>query len=155
MGIAHREETPEIREEAREFLRNHKKMVLSVLDIEKHPNASLVLYTSDDFTIYFGTLRSFGKYSALTADPHIALAIVQEGIDPLQVLDMQGVVEEITEEETRVTLNWFVLQNTAKYYVKDAEDFVMFKIKPTHIRWLDATSGDLQICDLTPKSNLE
>ena len=93
--------------------------------------------------------------SALTADPHIALAIVQEGIDPLQVLDMQGVVEEITEEETRVTLNWFVLQNTAKYYVKDAEDFVMFKIKPTNIRWLDATSGDLQICDLTPKSNLE
>jgi general stress protein 26 len=108
-----------------------------------------MLYAADDFTIYFGTRRSFGKYKALKAKPHVAVAVVQEGIDPLQVLDVQGVAEEVAEEDIGKTLAWFVEKNTSKYYVKDAEDFVMFKIQPTCVRWLDATSGDLQVCDLS------
>lgn len=148
MAIAQREETDEVREEAGDFLKNHKKMILTILDKEKHPNSSLLLYAVKEFTVYFGTRKAFGKYKALNADPHVAIAVVQEGIDPLQVLDIQGVAEEIPEEDTAETLEWFTRVNAAKYYVKDAEDFVMFKVKPTCIRWLDAMSGDLQICDI-------
>lgn len=148
MSISEKKETTEVRKEAGVFLQNHRKMILTILDKEGHPNSSLLLYVVDDFTIYFGTCRSFGKYAALKSDPHVAVAVVQEGIDPLQVLDIQGVAEEIPESETKEKLEWFVSKNTSKYYIKDAEDYVMFKITPTCIRWLDAMSGDLQICDI-------
>ena len=148
MSIVKKSETSKKRKEAIEFLNGHKKMVLTILDKEGHPNSSLLLYAVDEFTVYFGTCRSFGKYAALKADPHVAVAVVQEGIDPLQVLDIQGIAEEIPEEETQDRLEWFVSKNTSKYYIKDAEDYVMFKVKPTCIRWLDAMSGDLQICDI-------
>ena len=135
--------------EALNFLKRHRKMVLTVLDIEKYPNSSLMLYAVDnDFNIYFGTCQAFGKYKALQADPHVSIAVVQESIDPLQVVDMQGVAKEITHEQTQELLAWFVEQNPAKYYVKDREDFVMFKIVPSGVRWLDATSGELRIHDL-------
>ena len=148
MSIHSKHETEEVRKSASDFLQNHKKMILTILDEEKHPNSSLMLYAADDFTIYFGTCRSFGKYQALAADPHIAAAIVQESIDPLQVLDVQGIAEEIPESETKKTLEWFLSKNTAKFYIKDAPDLVMFKIQPNCIRWLDALSGDLQVCDI-------
>lgn len=148
MILPNNEETKEIRSVASEFLTGHKKMILTILDKDGHPNSSLLLYAVDDFNIYFGTRKVFGKYAALHADPHVAVAVVQEGIDPLQVLDIQGVVVEVPEEETKEKLEWFVSQNTSKYYVKDADDFVMFKVKPTCIRWLDAMNGDLQICDI-------
>ena len=139
----------ELKAEALEFLSAHRKMVLSVLDKEKHPNSSLLLYvTDDDFNIFFGTCTCFGKYKALQADPHVSLAVVEESVDPLKVFDMQGVAEEIPHDKTHETLEWFVSKNDSKYYVKDRDDFVMFKIKPTKARWLDASSGELQMHDL-------
>lgn len=149
MSVAQKEETAEVRKEAIEFLDSHKKMIMTIIDKDGYPNSSLLLYAADDFTIYFGTRKAFGKYSALMVNPHVAVAVVQESIDPLQVLDIQGAVEEIPEDQTKETLEWFTGKNSSKYYVKDAEDFVMFKITPRCIRWLDAMSGDLQICDLS------
>lgn len=139
----------ELKTEALAFLNHHRKMVLTVLDKEQHPNSSLMLYAvDDDFNVFFGTCECFGKYQALKANPHVSLAVVQEERDPLQVVDMQGRVEEIPHEKTQETLAWFTSKNPAKYYVKDAEDFVMFKIAPSGVRWLDATSGELEMHDL-------
>ncbi|NQV92972.1 pyridoxamine 5'-phosphate oxidase family protein [Candidatus Kaiserbacteria bacterium] len=111
-----------------------------------------MLYAVDDnFNIYFGTRKSFGKYNAILADEHVSLAVVEEELDPLRVVDIQGSAEIIPEEQTQELLQWFIEKNTSKYYVKDAEDFVMFKIKPDGVRWLDATSGDLEIHDIECK----
>ncbi len=148
MQLLNNTETTEVRSEASQFLIDHKKMILTVLDKDGYPNSSLVLYVADDFTIYFGTRRAFGKYAALTTNPHVAIAVVQESIDPLQVLDIQGIAEEIPEAETKKTVEWFMSKNTSKFYIKGAEDLVMFKIKPLCIRWLNATSGDFQVCDI-------
>ncbi len=140
---------PEIINTVKDFLNTHKKMVLSIKDINGHPNSSLLLYViDDDFNFYFGTCRCFGKYAALKADPHVAIAVVGERVDPLRVVDVTGVAEEIPEEKTAEMLEWFTSKNDAKYYIKDREDYVMFKVKPNHIRWADATSGDLHIYDL-------
>ncbi len=139
----------EIIKEALDFLNTHRKMVLTILDENKHPNSSLMLYAVDNnFNIYFGTCKSFGKYSALKTDGHVSVVVVQEEIDPLQVVDVIGVAEELGESETKERLKWFIDKNPAKYYVKDAEDFTMFKITPSGVRWLDATSGDLEIYNL-------
>lgn len=136
-------------EAARAFLDAHRKMVLTVLDEAGHPNSSLMLYAADNnFNIYFGTRASFGKYKALMADNHVAVAVVEESLDPLRVVDIQGMAEQIPNTALADTLEWFSRKNPAKYYVKDAEDFVMFRIVPTGIRWLDASSGDLQMYNL-------
>lgn len=142
--------SPEVITEAKTFLNSHHKMVLTVLDQDRHPDSSLMLYAIDDeFNFYFGTCKCFGKYKALSAYPHVSMAVTQELLDPLQVIDAKGIAEELSPEETEERLAWFVKKNPAKYYVKDAEDFVMFRIKPHGLRWLDATSGELEIHTLS------
>jgi hypothetical protein len=42
----------------------------------------------------------------------------------------------------------FKAKNPSKYYVEGAPDFVMFRVRPTQIRWLDAVSGELSITNL-------
>ena len=78
--------------------------------------------------IYFGTRKAFGKYAALKKDGRIALSVIQEDVDPLKSVDMDGVAEEIGEGNLKSTLEWFTQKNTSKYYVKDAPDFTMFKM---------------------------
>ena len=149
MNTGQKTNDPTLKAEAKKFLDKHRKMVLTVLDQDGSPNSSLMLYaTDDDFNLYFGTCRCFGKYSALKNDARVAVAVLEEEIDPLRVVDIQGKAEEIPEDKTKETLKWFESKNPAKYYVKDAEDFVMFKVEPKEVRWLDATSGELKIYDL-------
>lgn len=144
-----KDELSEFKEEALEFLNNHRKMVMTVLDENKHPNSSLLLYAvDDDFNVYFGTCKCFGKYSALKADPHLSLAVVQEEINPVTVVDMQGKAEELLPQEVEVRLDWFCKKNPAEFYIKGREDFTMFKVVPHKIRWADASSGTLEIHDL-------
>ncbi len=135
--------------EVKDFLNTHKKMVLSIVGIDGNPNSSLLLYViDDDFNFYFGTCRCFGKYEALRRNPNVAIAVVGERVDPLRVLDVTGVAEEIEQEKTQEMLDWFTSKNQSKYYIKDKEDYVMFKVTPKNLRWADATSGELYIYDL-------
>ena len=134
---------------ATKFLNDHHKGVFSVLDKEGAPSSSLLHYAIDeDLNIYIGTKKSFGKYAALRSDPRIYMAVLEESADPLRVADMQGKAEEIPAEETAKLYEWFQSKNPQKHYVKDAEDFVMFRIKPTTLRFMDASSGELKITDL-------
>lgn len=134
------------------FLNRHHKMVLASIEADGSPNTSLLLFAvDDDLNVYFGTRKAFGKYAALKKEGRVALSVIQEDVDPLKSVDMDGVAEEIGEGNLKATLEWFTQKNTSKYYVKDAPDFTMFKITPSSIRWLDATSGELQMHDLLKK----
>ncbi len=127
------------------FLNAHRKMVLAVLDDTGRPNVSLMLYAVDDnLNFYFGTRKQFGKYKSLQKDARVAVLVQEEGLDPLRVVDVQGHAEELSAEETKEKLTFLESKNPAKYYVKDAEDFVMFRVVPENVRWLDATSGELK-----------
>ena len=138
-----------IKKMAHKFLQAHRKMVLAVNSQSGYPSSSLVLYAVDDeFVIYFGTRKSFGKYDDLKKNNKVSLAIVEDSIDPLQVVDLQGIVEQIDEKHTEQTLDWFTGKNPTKSYVADQDDFVMFRIRPTGIRWLDATFGTLNIYNI-------
>jgi len=138
------------KDEVLDFLKKHVKMVLAINEANDYPNASLLHYVvTDSFGILFGTKRGFGKYNALVADPKVSFVVVEEGIDPLRVVDGRGMAQEITAElELQLAHDLFRSKNDAKWYVENADDFVMFEITPTSIRWLDATSGNLQIHDL-------
>lgn len=131
------------------FLNAHRKAVFAILDEEGLPTTSLMLYAvDDDLNVYFGTRRSFFKYDHLIAHQVVSLSVIEEGLDPKRVVDIRGKVEEIPATEMVETHRLFKSKNPSKYYIEGAEDFVMFRLRPDFMRWLDATSGELSIVDL-------
>lgn len=137
--------TDPIYKDALEFMHSHVKGVFSILDEQGHPSTSLMHYACDDaFYIYMGTRKGFGKWKALERDQHIAFAVVEEGKDPLRVVDLQGEVQFIPDVEQDAAHQLFEARNSSLHYVKGADDFVMFKIVPSKIHYLDARSGKLE-----------
>lgn len=146
--------TPEYKS-VQEFLEEHLKMVLGVNEEGGYPNTSLMHYAvGDDMCIYFGTKRGFGKYKSLKDDVRVSFVIIEESVDPLRVVDGRGEASELTDKEAEDAYTHFKAKNQAKWYVEGEDDFVMFKIKPNSIRWLDATSGKLVLTNV-PLNNTE
>ena len=134
----------ELKQKVVDFLNVHRKAVVAIVGEGGVPSTSLMLYVIDEhLNVYFGTRKSFGKYKALLNDPNVSLTVVEETLDPLRAVEIRGVVEFIPEDKTGETLKFFESKNKSKYYVKGAEDFVMFKVVPNFVRYLDATSGEL------------
>jgi general stress protein 26 len=143
------QETAELRARVVHFLNTHRKAVFAILDKNGLPTTSLMLYAIDDeLNVYFGTRRAFGKYADIKQQPIISLSVIEESVDPLQVVDIRGTAFEVPHEECGTTCAFFKTKNPSKYYVEGAPDFVMFKLRPNFVRFLDATSGDLVLRDL-------
>ncbi len=142
-------EQAELRIIVKDFLNSHRKAVFSTVDEQGLPTTSLMLYVIDDsLNVFFGTRRSFAKYAHVKANPTMSLSVIDGTVDPLKVVDMRGVAEELSPENQENVYRFFKDKNPAKYYVEGADDFVMFKITPQFVRWLDAESGQLSIVDL-------
>lgn len=141
---------PDLAPAALDFLQSHLKMVLAINEGEgTWPNASLMHYAVDDaMRVYFGTKRGFGKYRALVYNPKVSFVVVEENINPLRVADGRGIATELRAEEAPYALKFFKKENQSTWYVEGSEDFAMFRIDPTNVRWLDATSGELQVVDI-------
>lgn len=138
-----------LKDTVKAFLNGHRKAVFAIVDKQGFPTTSLMLYVIDDnFNVYFGTRRSFGKYGDIQKQPIVSLSVVEEAIDPLRVVDVRGTAIEVPDEDCGKTCSFFKSKNPSKYYVEDAPDFVMFRIVPVFIRWADASSGTLTITDL-------
>ena len=126
------------------FLDKHRKAVLATVGEDEHPTTSLMLYAADaNLNVFFGTRKSFGKWKIFKHHPFASLTVVEEKQDPLKAVEIRGKIEFVPEEETSETLRWFEAKNPSEYYIKDAEDFVMFKVVHTLVRWLDASSGKI------------
>ena len=139
-------DTNELKDVVREFLNTHRKAIFAFINESNAPTTSLMLYAIDDnLNVYFGTRRAFGKYGDVTRNPIVALSVVEEALDPLKVVDIRGTALELDDVEGKDAYAFFKSKNPSKYYVEGAEDFVMFKITPTFIRWADATSGELTL----------
>ncbi|MEN9920455.1 MAG: hypothetical protein RL538_348 [Candidatus Parcubacteria bacterium] len=138
-----------LRQTVIDFLNQHRKAVFSILDDDGLPTTSLMLYVIDDeMNVYFGTRKAFRKYRHIHKHPVVALSVIQEVLDPLQVVDLRGETVELTPEEKESAYAFFKSKNPSKYYVEGAEDYVMFKLTPHFVRWLDAETGELTITDL-------
>lgn len=139
----------ELQQTVKDFLNNHRKAVFAILDSDRQPTTSLMLYVIDEeMHVYFGTCRSFTKYDHIKANPIVSLSVIEEVMDPQKVVDMRGEVEEVPATELVAVHSFFKSKNTSKHYIEGAEDFTMFKLTPHFVRWLDASSGELSIVDL-------
>jgi general stress protein 26 len=142
-------EQAQLRQTIIDFLNNHRKAVFSILDDEGLPTTSLMLYVIDDeLNVFFGTRMAFTKYRHILEHPVVSLSVIEEAVDPLKVVDIRGEVTQLSASDQENVHTWFKTKNPAKYYVEGAEDFVMFKLTPHFVRWLDAESGELSIVDL-------
>lgn len=128
-----------------DFLNKHRKAVFASATADGQPHASLMLYAIDDnLNFYFGTKKSFGKYERLKENPKMSLCVIEESLDPFCVVEVEGRAVEIPENENVGALHFFESKNPSAYYVKGAEDFVMFRITPSRMKWIDARSGELK-----------
>jgi general stress protein 26 len=138
-----------LRQTVIDFLNQHRKAVFAINDDDNLPTTSLMLYVIDDeMNVFFGTRKAFRKYKHLHKNPVVSLSVIQEVLDPLQVVDLRGTVEELSPDDTKNVYTFFKSKNPSKYYVEGAEDFTMFKLTPNFVRWLDAETGELTITDL-------
>lgn len=142
-------EQAQLRQTIVAFLNNHRKAVFAILDENNLPTTSLMLYVIDDeLNVFFGTRKAFTKYQHILDHKIVSLSVIEEVVDPLKVVDIRGEVELLNPHDQENVHAWFKTKNPAKYYVEGAEDFVMFKLTPHFVRWLDAVSGELSIVDL-------
>ena len=139
----------EVRSTVQEFLEGHVKMVLSVNEAGGPPNTVLMHYAVDrSLHLHFGTKRSSAKYASLKKDPRISFLVIEEGIDPKRVASGRGEVRELEGDEMENAKLLFKTMNKSKWYMEQAQDLVMFEIKPTSLCWLDGSSGELKVCDI-------
>lgn len=110
-----------------------------------------MLYVVEDVepVLYWGTKKSFRKYTNLLANPHVAITIMQSSQDPLVTLQIEGVAEFIKPEQEEYVYSLFDHKNPSKFFVRGAADFVLFKVVPTWMRYLDGTSGQLHVGEFT------
>ena len=138
-----------LKTEVARFLHAHRKAVFATVDADGSPHTSLMLYTIDDeFNVYFGTRRAFRKFQQILDNRNVSLSVIEEVLDPLLVVDIRGTAELLDAGERAEWYAHFKARNPSKYYVEDAEDYEMFRLRPTMIRWLDATSGALTITNV-------
>lgn len=138
-----------VRSTVQGFLEGHMKMVLSLNEEGGPPNTVLMHYAIDrSLHIHFGTKRASAKYTALKKDPRVSFLVIDEGLDPKRVASGRGVVRELDPQEGENAKLLFKTVNKSKWYMEQAQDLVMFEIKPTSLCWLDGSSGELKVCDI-------
>ena len=142
-------DTDQIKQIVKDFLNKHRKAVFATVDENNHPHTALMFYAVDDeLNFYIGTKKSYNKYGRMKRNPRVSLSVVEDSADPKQVVEVSGEAGELTKEEENSCKTFMQEQNPENIYVADAEDFVMFRIKPATFRWIDATSGEIKITNL-------
>jgi len=136
----------------KDFLNSHPKAVFGILDKEGLPTTSLMLYVVDEgLNVLFGTRKSFSKYANILAHSTVSLTVVDAEVDPKKTVDIRGCAVEVSPEQLDEMHAYFKIKNPAIYYIEGADDFVMFKITPSFIRFSNAETGQLEIVDLDLK----
>ena len=138
-----------LKETVQDFLAKHPKMSLAINEDGLAPNISLMHYAMEGTRrMLIGTRKAFKKYDAMKKDGKVSFMIVDEGLNPLRSVSGHGVATELTDFQMDFAYALFKKENIAKWYVEGANDFAMFEIVIASLRYLDATSGSLQILDV-------
>ncbi len=132
------------------FLNRADKMILAYINELGEPVQSMMLYAiDDDMNFYFGTLKRFPKYEFLVNNPPLSILVQEANANPKMAVSVKAaIVEEIDGEKLKERLRWFSEKNSCKYYIKDQDDFIMFKAKTLSARLIDGNSEKIIRYDL-------
>lgn len=124
-------------------MRAHPACVLSTMAPGSQPEAATVLFAvEDDFSLYFGTDRKYRKYNNLLGNPRAAVVVGTAPDDPREV-QIEGEIEMLEgSEDAELVKKVFETRNPAMVpFLK--LPLVYFRLRPTWVRFLDETKGDI------------
>ncbi len=139
----------EIKRQVSDFVKSHSVGVLATYSPNGEPEASTLLYLSDDdLNIHFVTRRSSRKFKNLSVNKNVAFVI---GTEPASTtLQINGEVELLSGEEQ---LGNFIeklsknvnIQNLyyGPFLKLQGMDFAVFKLKPKWARYLHLNLGTM------------
>ncbi len=120
---------------ARSVIRNAKFPQLATIDGD-HPRlrpVSPVRVDEDSFTIYVANLRRYHKTSEIASNSNVELCYLDDQHDQVRISG----VAEILNEQTLIQEIWDSNPLLTKYLGSiDNPELVLYKIKPTRIRFM-------------------
>jgi uncharacterized protein YhbP (UPF0306 family) len=129
-----------------EVLQSQHLMTLATLRPDGYPQASILNYIADDFTLYFATDAASQKAANIRLNNKVSAAIAVETEDfyRLSGLSMTGVARRIVEKEVadEYSLRLFRrLPQSKRYVPQDTEQLAVFAVTPVVISLIDYASG--------------
>lgn len=133
------------RTDALTFLKAHDLGALATVAENGDPRVRLLYYVTDDAcNLYFMTLAHTRKSTEIRTDGRAAFTVASD--DASHTLQIEGVFEEMTDTATfgpvlvELTKHLFPDDHAPAPITKFGTDTpVLFKLKPTWIRWADFT----------------
>lgn len=125
--------------EALEFVREHPVSHLATVeDGEPWIRAMFSPRVDDDFTVWYATSGSSNKIRQIKSDRNVCTVFYDEA----RYVRVKGQAEVVTDEEMKADL-WE--DDWAKYWPKgkDDPDYVLIKISPTFVDYLDLTKSEM------------
>ena len=124
---------------------------LTTLMPDGSPQTSVVWCDFDGAHVRVNTMRGFRKERNMRRDPRVTL-LCYDPREPLRYLEVRGVVEGMTEDGARAHLDALASRyagRPTRYFGEciparfaETETPVLYRIRPTHVVALDATSPE-------------
>lgn len=124
-----------------ELMNRHSLMVIATQSLNETPESAVVEFlVKHDFTINFGTLRSFRKYQNILRNPQVSLVI--GGSDEVTV-QYEGTAEEIDAKEVLYQQGEKLSPHIRTSFETgpiEKTDIAFFQVKPSWIRYTDVST---------------
>jgi uncharacterized protein YhbP (UPF0306 family) len=129
-----------------EALRSQHLMTLATLRADGYPQASIVNYIADDFTVYFATDAASQKVANMGFNNKVSVAIAVETEDfyKLSGLSITGVARRILQKDVadEYSLRLFRrLPQSKRYVPQDPGKLALFAVTPVAISLIDYSAG--------------
>ena len=124
------------------FLKTHQHAVLGSRLLCGSLTTSLVAYAvNEHLQLHFGSRRSYATCAALQQFPEVSITVMHASSQPRYAAEIRGRVEYIPSEHTDATRTWLLGRNPATLYDTSQDDFVVCKVNPHVVRFIDLAAS--------------
>ncbi|HEX6785545.1 MAG TPA: pyridoxamine 5'-phosphate oxidase family protein [Sphingomicrobium sp.] len=128
------------------ILNSHRLMAISTVRPDGWPQTTFVGYANRDFELFFMIFRASQKFSNISADDRVSIAVASEPTELSQLCAVYAAAkaEEITDPAERQEA-WRLLMerhsNLSGFQMPDATDAVFMRARCRHLSVLDFSQG--------------
>jgi nitroimidazol reductase NimA-like FMN-containing flavoprotein (pyridoxamine 5'-phosphate oxidase superfamily) len=128
------------------ILKGHGIMALATRRLDGWPQATMVGYVSDEFTLYFLISRTSQKFRNLSTDDRVSIAIGSDAADPKAItgLSMAAHASEVRDEPYRSKFCALLAGRHPQYFDPEQLDFkasALMRARPEIISIVDFSKG--------------
>jgi hypothetical protein len=135
-----------MQQEAISILERHGLMCLATVRPDGWPQATMVNYVNQGFTLYFMVSRTSQKFANIEADNRVSVAIGAEVIDPktIEGLSLAAHAEEVRDEPYRSQFAARLAERHPRYFDLKHLDFsvsALMRARPEIVSIVDFSKG--------------